>query len=151
MKTYLYIATWGVVLMVICGICRVIYDRGYDAGASSIPEIRIDETKAYDLGWKEGQSIQNFLPVPTKWLRGTSDWRIAPEELDELQVIGILTTSPRGPKDCIVWSCLEEAGRPHVLKHYSYAVDEMPSGKERYYYIGVWDCPNPLEKIDSED
>jgi len=150
MKMYLYITIWVLALMIVCNLGRFIYYKGYNAGREAVPEVKIDETKAYDLGWMEGRSIQNFIPIPTKWVEESEGWRIEPKGFDELQVLGIVTTSPRSPNDrknCVVWECLEEDERPHVLKHYSYAIDEMPSGKTHYYWIGVWDCPNPLEKI----
>jgi hypothetical protein len=75
MKMYLYITICGLALMATCALGRLLYNVGYNAGKETVPEIRIDETKAYDLGWKEGRSI----------------------------------------------------------------------------HIGVWDCPNPLEKIDRGD
>jgi len=139
----IYIGTLVLIFIVAAALCRAMYTAGYGDGIEEAPQVRIDETEAYALGWKEGRDMQSFLPVPDKWVDAEKA-RIS-FKVEDVKVIGILTTNPNDENGCIAWECLEENQHPHVLKHYGYATDEVPAN--RYYYIGVWNCPNPWKKI----
>jgi hypothetical protein len=140
---WLYLGTLVLVFAISSVICYSSYQAGLEDGKEKRSVERIDQTEAYNLGWREAREIHSFMPAPDKWVNA-SEMRISQRAMD-VEVIGILTTDPNNEDGCLAWACLKEETHPHVLKHYSFAVDEIPTN--RYYYIGVWACVDPLKTI----
>jgi hypothetical protein len=139
-RTVFATITIFIVVVVMVATAQIAYRAGYEDAEAEIPPLRIDQTEAYDLGWKEARSIHSFIPVPSDWVVGGRH-----ETFDNLKVIGILTEDPSG--GCIAWKCTKKEG--NILKFHSYAADEVPPGY--LYYIATWAyVNNPFEKEDED-
>jgi len=141
---WFYLGTLVLVFAISSVICYSSYQAGYEDGMEEAPQARIDQTEAYELGWKEGREIYNLVPVPTKWVDPPNK-----EMMKDLKILGVVTEDPLNKGKGIAWAFFEEDNFPHVLRHYSMAIDEMPDRREAYFYVAVWGGV-PLEE-ESED